>query len=71
MPLTARQAEILSFVVDFIARTGQPPTVREIGRHFGIRSVNGVVCHLRALERRGVIRREPTMPRGIVVLQPG
>lgn len=36
---------------------GYPPTLREIGAHMGIRSNNGVDCHLRALERRGLVRR--------------
>jgi repressor LexA len=71
MPLTAPQAAILQFIIDIIARTGQAPTVREIGRHFGIASVNGVISHLRALERRGYIRREARVPRGIVVLRSG
>ncbi|HID77167.1 MAG TPA: transcriptional repressor LexA, partial [Planctomycetaceae bacterium] len=41
------------------------PTVREIGRQFGIQSPNGVVCHLKALEKKGLIRREPHMSRAI------
>lgn len=67
MSLTPRQAEILAFVKQFVATHHKAPTVREIGRHFGIRSVNGVICHLRALERRGQIRRDAAVPRGIVV----
>ena len=41
------------------------PTVREIGEQFGIKSPNGVMCHLRALERKGLIRRSPNKSRAI------
>ena len=44
------------------------PTVREIALAFSIRSPNGVVCHLKALERKGLIRRTPRSSRGIEVL---
>lgn len=56
-PLTARQAEILDFIRDFTRREQMPPTLREIGRNFGIRSTNGVADHLAALERKGRLRR--------------
>ena len=44
---------------------GYGPTVREIGNEFGIRSPNGVMCHLKALEKKGLIIREPNMARAI------
>jgi repressor LexA len=44
---------------------GYGPTVREIAEHFGIQSPNGVVCHLKALEKKGFIVREPNMSRAI------
>lgn len=64
--LTARQAEVF----DFITRNAHlyGPTVREIAAGIGVRSPNGVVCHLKALERKGLIRRRPKVSRGIEVL---
>lgn len=55
--LTARQAKLLDFLRSFTRVNGYPPTMREMGRYMGIRSTNGVNDHLRALERKGVIRR--------------
>ncbi len=63
--LTSRQKEIYEFLKDKIRNRGYGPTVREIGTHFGIRSPNGVMCHLKALERKGLITRESHMSRAI------
>jgi repressor LexA len=63
--LTARQKEIYDFLKDKIINRGYGPTVREIGSHFGIRSPNGVMCHLKALEKKGLITRESHMSRAI------
>jgi len=63
--LTARQKEIYVFIREKIHGRGYGPTVREIGVAFGIRSPNGVMCHLKALERKGLITREPNMSRAI------
>lgn len=63
--LTSRQKEIYEFLKDKIRNRGYGPTVREIGSHFGIRSPNGVMCHLKALERKGLITRESHMSRAI------
>lgn len=63
--LTTRQKEIYDFLRDKIMNRGYGPTVREIGTHFGIRSPNGVMCHLKALERKGLITRESHMSRAI------
>src|SRR5579864_6931420 len=64
-PLTSRQRQIYDFLKDKIRNRGYGPTVREIGTHFGIRSPNGVMCHLKALERKGLITRESHMSRAI------
>jgi repressor LexA len=56
--LTARQREILEFILKSIGLHGYPPTLREIGKAFGIRSTNGVNDHLRALEKKGYLQRE-------------
>ncbi len=55
--LTRRQREILEFIHTAIGERGYPPTIREIGEAFGIRSTNGVNDHLKALERKGYLTR--------------
>lgn len=62
---TARQMEIYSFIRDKIYSRGFGPTVREIGQAFDIRSPNGVVCHLKALEKKHLITRGRNMSRAI------
>jgi repressor LexA len=63
--LTERQRAVYEFVRDKIRNRGYGPTVREIGHQFSISSPNGVVCHLKALEKKGLIKREPNMSRAI------
>jgi repressor LexA len=63
--LTERQQAVYQFIRDKIRTRGYGPTVREIGLQFGIRSPNGVMCHLKALEKKGLILREPNMSRAI------
>lgn len=62
-PPTDRQAGVLAAVRDAIVRTGRPATIREIADAVGIASPNGVMCHLRALVRRGLVRRHKPGPR--------
>lgn len=64
-PLTERQDMILQFIRDSITDRGFPPTLREIGARMGIRSTNGVSDHLRALERKGYLRREDMKSRAL------
>jgi repressor LexA len=63
--MTKRQRMVYEFIRDKIRNRGYGPTVREIGEQFGIASPNGVMCHLKALEKKGVITREPNMSRAI------
>jgi repressor LexA len=63
--LTERQQEILDFISASIRERGYPPTLREIGLHFGIRSTNGVNDHLRALEKKGHLQREDLKSRAL------
>ncbi|MCA9156442.1 MAG: transcriptional repressor LexA [Pirellulaceae bacterium] len=65
LPLTERQKEVLDMIYEKMTKRGYGPTVREIGEEFGITSPNGVMCHLRALERKGFIRRSPNKSRAI------
>jgi repressor LexA len=55
--ITKRQHEILEFIRDKIENRGFPPSIREIGEAFEIASPNGVMCHLKALEKKGFIER--------------
>jgi repressor LexA len=63
--LTQRQREILDFISASILERGFPPTLREIGEHFSIRSTNGVNDHLKALEKKGHLRREDLKSRAM------
>jgi repressor LexA len=63
--LTEKQKAVYEFIRDKIRNRGYGPTVREIGQYFGIRSPNGVMCHLKALEKKRLITREPNMSRAI------
>ncbi|HWB09470.1 MAG TPA: transcriptional repressor LexA [Pirellulales bacterium] len=65
--LTTRQKEVYEFIREKIRNRGYGPTVREIGSHFKISSPNGVMCHLKALEKKGLIVREPNMSRAIML----
>jgi repressor LexA len=63
--LTQRQREILEFISRRIHEQGYPPTIREIGEEMGIRSTNGVNDHLKALERKGFLKREGLKSRAL------
>src|SRR5208283_1961298 len=67
--LTPRQREIYTFIRSKIQGRGYGPTVREIGINFQIKSPNGVMCHLKALQKKGLIHREPNMSRAIQLLE--
>jgi repressor LexA len=66
--LTERQREILEFIKQQVREKGYPPSVREIGDAVGLRSSSTVHGHLRRLEDKGYIRRDPTKPRAIEIL---
>ena len=63
--LTKRQQEIYDFIRGQMLDRGYGPTVREIANEFDIKSPNGVMCHLRALEKKGLIHRDPKKARAI------
>ena len=69
--LTKRQEQTLDFIRRSIEERGYPPTLREIGEHMGIRSTNGVNDHLRALERKGYLRREDMKSRALRLVEGG
>jgi repressor LexA len=66
--LTKQQRKILDFICERQRRVGVQPTVREICDYMRINSNNGVVCHLKALEKKGYIRRSQGRSRSIKVL---
>jgi repressor LexA len=68
--LTSRQRAIYDFIKEKIMKRGYGPTVREIGAGFKIKSPNGVMCHLKALEKKGLISREAHMSRAIQISEP-
>ena len=68
--LTERQKDILDFICQYKDEFGYPPTLREIGKHFGISSTFGVKRHLDALEKKGFIAILNNMSRGISILKP-
>ncbi len=63
--LTERQHRVYQYIRDKIRSRGYAPTVREIGEEFSINSPNGVMCHLRALEKKGLICRQRNKSRAI------
>src|SRR5215813_8012472 len=71
MDLSQRQKEILDFVNTFVDEHGYPPTVREIGQAVGLTSPSTVHAHLARLESAGLIRRDPTKPRALEVIEGG
>ncbi len=67
--LTPQQNRVYNLIRDHIRdRQGQSPTLREVAEAMGFLSVNGVMCHIRALEKKGVIVRNKNQARGIQVL---
>ncbi len=62
---TERQQRILDVIRRFTAERGYPPSVREIGERVGLSSSSTIHAHLKTLERRGLISRDPTKPRAL------
>jgi repressor LexA len=68
MDLTKRQQEIFDFIRRYSAKYGYPPTVRDIGKAVGLASSSTVHAHLANLEKIGLLRRDPSKPRAIELL---
>ena len=66
--LSAKQEEILDFIKQEILTKGYPPSVREIGEAVNLKSTSSVHAHLESLEKKGYIRKDPTKPRTIEVV---
>jgi repressor LexA len=65
--LTPRQRRVLEVIREWVDRFGYPPSVREIGEAVGLTSTSSVAHQLRALERKGYLRRDPNRPRAVGV----
>lgn len=68
--LTSRQQEILHFIMEEVLQKNYPPSVREICKVMKLSSSSTVHAHLKALERKGFIKRDPTKPRALEILDP-
>jgi repressor LexA len=68
MDLTKRQQEIFDFIKKYSAKYGYPPTVRDIGKAVGLASSSTVHAHLANLEKIGLLRRDPSKPRALELL---
>jgi len=68
MDLTKRQQEIFDYIKSYSAGHGYPPTVRDIGKAVGLTSSSTVHAHLANLEKLGLLRRDPSKPRAIELL---
>ena len=66
--ISAKQKEILEFIKNEIINRGYPPSVREICEAVNLRSTSSVFSHLNTLEKNGYIRRDPTKPRAIEIV---
>src|ERR671926_1463681 len=66
--LTKRQQEIFDFIKKYSAKYGYPPTVRDIGKAVGLASSSTVHAHLANLEKLGLLRRDPSKPRAVEML---
>ena len=66
--MSAKQQEILEYIKESILKRGYPPAVREICQAVHLKSTSSVHSHLAALEEKGSIRRDPTKPRTIEIL---
>ena len=68
LDLTKRQKEIFDFIRRYASKHGYPPTVREIGKAVGLGSPSTVHAHLANLEKAGLLRRDPSKPRALELL---
>jgi repressor LexA len=67
--ITSKQRAILDFIVEFRGANGYSPSIRDIGAHIGVSSTNGVNDHLKALIRKGFLRRDRYVARSIVPIE--
>ena len=69
--ITNKQREVLEYLKQQVLQKGYPPSVREICDAVGLKSTSSVHAHLESLERNGYIRKDPTKPRAIEIVDDG
>ena len=69
--ITNKQREVLEYLKQQVLHKGYPPSVREICDAVGLKSTSSVHAHLESLERNGYIRKDPTKPRAIEIVDDG
>ena len=69
--ITSKQQQVLDYIKEEILKRGYPPAVREICEAVGLKSTSSVHAHLESLEKKGYIRRDPTKPRAIEIVDDG
>ncbi len=67
--LTARQRQVLDFISEEVVNKNYPPSVREICQAMNLKSSSTVHAHLKALEKKGYIKRDPTKPRALEIME--
>lgn len=67
--LTERQQQVLDYIRDIVAERGYPPSVREIGEAVGLSSPSSVHAQLNSLVQAGMIKKDPSKPRAIVIIE--
>jgi repressor LexA len=70
-PPTDKQKSVLQFIRSYQADNGMPPTLREIAKHMGVVSTNAANDYIRALVKRGLLRRRPLISRGLSLTAEG
>ena len=70
MTLTKRQQQILDLIRSWQEASGQPPSLREIAKHFRFRSVTAAADHIRALIKKGIVKHQPGLARSLQVTTP-
>ncbi|UCD63670.1 MAG: transcriptional repressor LexA [Candidatus Zixiibacteriota bacterium] len=68
--LTEKQRQVLEFIRRHVSTRGSSPTIREIGKHMGITSTNGVRLHLTALIKKGYLKKQQYIARGLELASP-
>lgn len=71
MSLTPKQARVLRFIGSFVAEHGYPPTLEEMGKHFGTTSPHTGFCSVIALVRKGMLTKTPRIARGLALTDAG
>jgi repressor LexA len=67
--ITDKQRAVLAYIVEFRGANGYSPSIRDIGKEFGVSSTNGVNDHIKALVRKGYLRRDRYIARSLIPIE--